>query len=133
MALTMNPMADGTPLPFDQGLGLIGLSIAKSGKAGRVFWSGSREAMIQAMKFAKGSGRVTIEMTKAGKRLGAAKLSTRQGWIYASKRFAQGAKGIVHVFEAAIVRADSIWKMYEEPILRVSPKVTKIIKHFIGE
>jgi hypothetical protein len=31
--LMANPMADGTPLPFDQGTGLIGLGISKGGKA----------------------------------------------------------------------------------------------------
>ncbi len=129
MAMAANPMSDGSPYPFEQ-LWLIG---ATSSKVGRVFWSGSKVAMMRARKFAEQTGRATLEMTKAGKRLQSAKIATRQGWIYASQRFAKGAEGAVHVFQTNAVKANSTWKMYEEPILRASSKVNEIIKHIIGD
>jgi hypothetical protein len=124
-------MADGTPLPFDQGLGLIGLGVVKSAKVGRVFWSGGKPAMKAATKFAKKTDRVTLEMTKAGQKLLNSFSTGKQKWVYASSQFAKGAKGVVHVFRKAQVASNSIWKTIEEPILKNSVKIKEIIEHII--
>lgn len=98
---------------------------------GRVFWSGGEKALNAATTFALEKGMTTLEMTKAGKRLLSAAKATNNGWKYASKRFAQGAEGVVHVFRKAVVRTDSVWKTIEEPVLRTSSKVKEIIEHII--
>ncbi|GEM_PF-2305926 len=126
-SMAANPMSDGSPYPFEQ-LWLIG---TVSSKTGRVFWSGSKVAMMRAKEFAEHTGRVTLEMTKAGQRLMNSLGTGRARWVYASSQFAKGAKGIVHVFRKAKVATDSIWKLYEEPILRNSSKVKEIIEHII--
>jgi hypothetical protein len=116
------------------GVGVLSTEIkglTELAKKGRVFWSGGEEALNAAQKFASKNGMTTLEMTKAGKRLINAANATENGWKYASQKFAQGAEGIVHVFTKASVRADSIWKTIEEPILKSSSKVKEIIEHVI--
>ncbi|MFH1231818.1 MAG: RHS repeat-associated core domain-containing protein, partial [Planctomycetota bacterium] len=59
MALTMNPMADGTPLPIDQGLGLIGLGVVKGSRGITTFWqyfTKGSTAKFLSKWFVKGKG-----------------------------------------------------------------------------
>ncbi len=75
-------------------------------KDGAVFWSGGR--MKDAQRWAFNIGKTTLEQTKGGKYLDSLDLfnpkngltgsQAAEVWNIASKRFAEGASGIVHVF-----------------------------------
>ncbi len=91
----------------------------------RVFWSGGDEARSAAEAFAKANGSTTLEMTSAGQEL--QKLTQGMDWVdakplweAASRDFAEGAQGAVHVFHNGSrgVSLESVWRNIEYPVLR---------------
>ncbi|WP_430902514.1 hypothetical protein, partial [Paraflavitalea sp. sgz302552] len=116
-----------------RGLSYFGRNAAKGG--GRAFWSGAgSEAKALAQGFQ------TLGQTRAGKNLArlTADMPYYPGsqayymWARLSKKYAQGAKGTVHVFQNAEhgVGMESIWRLYEYPALLKNPNVTDIIFHY---
>ena len=106
-------------------VGAVGESTtaASTKLGGRVFWSGEG-AMDAAMDYAKSTGGITLEMTRAGKNLEKLIQSrnipwseARPMWQRLSTRFAQGAEGTVHFFPGKVVNPGSIWLNTEKPIL----------------
>jgi RHS repeat-associated protein len=104
---------------------------------GRVFWSGGDLAREAAQAWARANNHVTLEMTKMGKRVEQATrgLNWREvipKWKAASREFAAGAEGEIHVFHSSKgVSLESVWGTVENQILLNSPKVTRIIYHVI--
>lgn len=117
-----------------KGAELVGKAPEAAGGA-RVFWSGSAEARQAAAGWATSHGGQTLEMTARGRELAASNLewtAAKPLWEAASREFASGASGDVHVFQAAEgVRLDSMWAKIEFPILRQNPAVN-LIYHVIG-
>ncbi len=100
-----------------------GWEVRGASVAGRVFWSGGREAMEAAAAFARANGGRTIEMTLRGRlltwltnRIGFEK--TESLWKWLSRSWANGAEDEVDVFLGEKVRPNSIWKKIEEPTLQ---------------
>jgi hypothetical protein len=93
---------------------------------GRVFWSGGRDiAGAAAMEFARAEGMQTLEMTFTGKILqGLTDLTSyklvKPLWDRASRSFAGGAEGVVHVFQNATdgVSLGSTWRRIEYELLK---------------
>lgn len=103
---------------------------------GRVFWSGGGvggKAFASATEHALLSGSTTLEMTTAGKLIikftGDSKnFMTGKIWEYASRQFAKGAVGDVHMFmDLNKVNPNSFWFKQELPIL--TSKGLDIITH----
>ena len=104
---------------------LLGSAFAAASAPARVFWSGGAEARLAAESFAKANGATTLEMTEAGQRLqqitkGMDWADAKPLWEAASRDFAQGASGPVHVFQNGNrgVSLESIWRNVEYPILK---------------
>ncbi len=109
-------------------------------KDSAVFWSGSR--MKDAQRWAFNTGRTTLEQTKGGKYLDSLDLfnpkngltgsQAAEVWNIASKRFADGATGIVHVFSTGAKRfgpyGERTWWRIEKPALLANLKVSEIIR-----
>jgi len=110
-------------------------SAPEAAGAARVFWSGSAEARQAAMDWATAHGGQTLEMTARARELAASNLEWTEAkplWEAASREFAQGASGDVHVFQAAEgVRLKSIWAKIEYPSLSRNPAVN-LIYHVVG-
>jgi RHS repeat-associated protein len=104
--------------------------------SGRVFWSGggtAGKAFASATEHALLNGGTTLEMTTAGKTLTwlTEKTSykmTGRLWNLASKQFAKGAAGDIHMFmDLSRVREGATWFKYELPTLE--SKGLNIITH----
>lgn len=103
---------------------------------GRIFWSGggvTGKAFAAATEHAILSGGTTLERTTAGKVLtwmtekSSYKMTGRL-WNFASRQFAKGAAGDVHMFmDLSKVRDGAIWFTTEAPILE--SKGLNIITH----
>lgn len=102
-------------------------------KRGRIFWTGGRDvAGVTAENYAKLFGGHTLEMSLKGKYLEI--LQKYKGyeavaplWEKASREFAQGAAGEVHVFiNSSRFRIDGLWNTLEKDILIGK---NKIIEH----
>jgi RHS repeat-associated protein/uncharacterized repeat protein (TIGR01451 family) len=97
-----------------------------------VFYSGGNSADA-AQKFARQSGKFTIDMTPGGKWLtdyGDLRnifdpKTSNSIWSRISQRFAQNASGEVFVF-LDNPRADGVWNTVEKEALEKNPRVTKI-------
>jgi RHS repeat-associated protein len=114
-----------------------GLEHAAQGPS-RVFWSGGTKAMNAAVDWAKANGGTTLDMTKHGQALEAATrgmewTKARPLWEPASRDFAQGASGEIHVFHnAAGIGVNSDWAQVEYPELVDNLNVTNIVYHDVG-
>ena len=113
-------------------------SLATAGRSAdstRVFWSGGSAARGAAERWAQENGAHTLEMTAAGKATEeAAKNLPWEDAVplfeNASREFAEGAQGVVHVFQnGAGVRLRSFWALVEYPVLRA--KGNPIIYHIV--
>jgi hypothetical protein len=103
-----------------------------------VFWAGGKIAEEAAGRFALETGGKTIGMTARGVELNSLTrgmdylTQAKPLWSQASKEFASGASGTVHVFQNARgVGLESIWREVEYPILKNNPNV-QIIYHVVG-
>ena len=105
----------------------------------RVFWSGGDAARDAAAAWAKANGATTLEMTQTGQELDQTTKGLdwltqgRPAWADASRNFAQGAAGDVHVFQSGSrgVSLQSIWRDTEYPTLMQNNNVNNIIYHVI--
>ncbi|MBX2916279.1 MAG: hypothetical protein KF856_13495 [Cyclobacteriaceae bacterium] len=98
-----------------------------------LFWSGVRSSA--AADFATANGLTTLEMTTAGRFLGATQgavlpIFRNSLWRSASARFAAGASGDAFMLSGYSVRTGSVWMQVERQILMNNSRVTGI--HFIG-
>jgi RHS repeat-associated protein len=117
-----------------------GTRATQGGGAGatRVFWSGGNAAQTAATKYAVENGGETLGMTPAGQAVEAATkgMPWEQAeplWNAASKKFAEGASGVVHVFiDADSSDPDGIWARTELPALVANPNVTDIDFHVVS-
>jgi hypothetical protein len=119
-----------------QGAGQPELQSANAAKTTpRVFWSGGDVAREAAEAFAKRTGGTTLELANPGLQ-GISDAMLAQGkdwatvvrptvWEPASKSFAEGASGVVNVFQNAEgVSLRSVWRQLEYPVLKNNPGVT---------
>jgi len=105
----------------------------------RVFWSGGDAARDAAATWAKANGATTLEMTQAGQQLTQTTkgldwlTQARPAWVDASRSFAEGAVGDVHVFQSGArgVSLQSIWRDTEFPTLMQNNNVNNIFYHVI--
>jgi hypothetical protein len=104
----------------------------------RAFWNGP-DADQLAMEWAAAHNAETLEMTPEGQQAVAAADATdaEEGRVCifgsASNVFAEGAKGVVHVFQTATrMNVASFWAEFEYPALLKNPNVTGIIYHVFG-
>jgi RHS repeat-associated protein len=110
-------------------------------KDGAVFWSGPN--MKTAQEWAAANGKTTLEQTAGGKYLESLdlfnkKVSGLEGheaaeiWDIASKRFAEGASGDVHVFSTNAKRigpfGERTWWRIEKPALLKNKNVSTIFR-----
>ncbi|HJW94096.1 MAG TPA: RHS repeat-associated core domain-containing protein, partial [Thermoanaerobaculia bacterium] len=104
----------------------------------RVFWSGGDLAEQAGVEWAEANGATTLEMTQAGRDLTETTkgldwlTEARPQWVDASREFAEGASGDVHVFHNGVdgVRLSSVWREVEYPALMNNPDVN-IIYHVV--
>jgi hypothetical protein len=100
----------------------------KSGAPGRNFWSGGDIAREAAEANALQTGRTTLELSNPGlKAQSDAMLEAGKDWVTqvrptvwepASKSFAEGAHGVVDVFQNSQgVGVGSVWRKIEYPVL----------------
>jgi hypothetical protein len=95
-----------------------GKPLASAAQPERVFWSGGGvggPAETAARRLAEKTGRTTLEMTMAGKKV--------VNWKKASKIFAKNAaktqkEAYVFIHQAKYRGMESVWASIEEPILR---------------
>lgn len=105
----------------------------------RVFWSGGDAARDAAAAWAQANGATTLEMTQAGQQLAQTTkgldwlTQARPMWVDASRNFAEGSAGDVHVFQSGTwgVSLQSIWRDTEYPTLMQNNNVNNIIYHVI--
>ncbi len=116
-----------------------GMNLVKIGRGpvGRVFWSGGKVAQEAAEQWARSTGSTTLEMTATGQELAQVTkgmdwlTEARPLWSAASRDFARGASGTVHVFHNARgVSLESVWRLVEYPELISNPNV-RIIYHVV--
>jgi RHS repeat-associated protein len=101
----------------------------------RAFWNGAGSEAK-----ALNAGFQTLGKTRAGRNLInlTSDMVYKPGsqafkfWGRLSAAYAKGASGTVHVFQNAAtgVGTESIWRLYEYPVLMANPKVTNIIYHY---
>lgn len=97
---------------------------ASEAGAGRVFWSGGKEVLKEATKFARSIGGKTLEMTTGGKIMIALdpilpRWASKPIWESLSTNFAKGATGAVDVFHNVNgIRIESVWAQTEYGILK---------------
>jgi RHS repeat-associated protein len=108
-------------------------------KGGAVFWSGGNMGAAQA--WAKATGRTTLEQTAGGKFLNGLNLfdnlpanQAAEVWDIASKRFADGASGNIHVFSTKASKISKYtgglktWWRIEKPALLSNAAVTNVFR-----
>ncbi len=93
----------------------------------RVFWSG-KGAEVAATEWAQANGAQMLDMV-VNKNL--SWLEAKPLWAAASKEFAEGATGEVHVFLGESVSPESIWLNDELPAIIKNPNVTNIVHHSV--
>ena len=111
--------------------------VADAARQTKVFWSGGETAHDAARAWAEVNNGVTLEMTALGRNT--AKLTAGMGraeglshWTAASREFAAGARGNIHVFQGAKgIRINSIWATTEYPTLMNNDDVTDMIYHIV--
>jgi RHS repeat-associated protein len=116
-----------------------------TGKDQAVFWSGNntRTNMEVAQNWAKANGKMTLEQTRGGQILNDMNLfgpgsgltgqQAAEVWDIASKRFAEGASGNIHVFSTDAKKINKwgnlrTWWRIELPALLKNPHVTSITR-----
>jgi len=108
----------------------------------RVFWSGGDAALQAAESFALRNGATTLELSNLSLKMtsdsmlgaGADWLTVVRPtiWEPASKSFAEGASGVVNVFQNAEgVSIGSVWRQVEYDALLKNPNVTEIKYHVV--
>ena len=119
---------------FDNAFQLAGSLDASTPRDGATFYSGPGNRPA-AIKFAKLNDKVVDDHTGGGSVLNAMDLYNRFPrrqadliWGWFSERYAAGASGEIHLFVEG-APPDRIFKLYEEPVLKANPKVTKWIYH----
>ena len=138
-ALTLGAGAIACAVKSLAGAALSSLESTVESQATRVFWSGGELAKNAAQNFAKSINGVTLEMTAPGAAVEQATKNipwseARPLWAQASRDFAEGATGEVHVFQNARgVSTTSIWREVEFPFLQSSSKVDNIFYHIVGQ
>ncbi len=113
----------------------------------RVFWSGGEEAQKAAEAFANRIGGTTLELSNPGlKATSDAMIAAGEDWFTsvrptvwepASRAFAEGASGVVHVFQyfenglQMSIENRSVWRTIEYPALKANQAVTDIRYHLL--
>jgi hypothetical protein len=108
---------------------LARLGSVTSETVGRVFWSGPGTSEA-ASTWAQANGGNTLDLSRIG--AVSEDLSRQQlGQVVdvASKIFAEGASGDIHVFQGPQVDLLSTWARIEYPTLMNNPNVTNIFYH----
>lgn len=112
----------------------------KPPRGGAVFWSGHKKGANgptsvydDAQKYAKDHGKKTLEMALEAKKINIPKEKENpmsdKLWGYASKKWAQRAKGQTEAVLGSSLRPASVWKTVEKPQLLRNKHVTKITEH----
>jgi RHS repeat-associated protein len=105
----------------------------------RVFWSGEGSEVAASAWARSVPGAITIAQTQEGahalaQTAGMDWFAARPIWANASREFATGARGAVHVFQSAYgVARQGIWATVEYPALVENADVTEIIYHVVLE